>query len=172
MAALHFCKTLHIEDADFAYLVTAENVVLALSSGSIERAVVAFESPIGSPVEETRFALEGRNPQIISEADLEVRHSVVARKKLPFEQYTTVYSHPIALSKHHNFLSETFSKVKFEEFSDSGAAARDLAEGKLGDTALVIAMPTVCNEFNLVTVVESLPGNDNYLTRFLLLEGV
>lgn len=118
------------------------------------------------------MALEGRNPQILAEAELEVNHAVVARKALPFEQYTSILSHPVPLRKHRKFLSETFTQANLKESADPGASARDLAEAKLSDQVLVIAMPSVCEKFGLTAVIDYLPANDGYLSRFLLLRSV
>lgn len=171
MAAKYFIRQLRFADIRLHYLSSAERVVEALENESVEMAVIARESPLGSLVEETDLALAGRAPKIVSEAKLEVLHAILAKRIEPFSYYQEIYSHPIPLAKHSEMLQATFPYAKPISFEDSGAAARALAEGALPDTALVIAMPSASLALGLQVLIDSLPNNQGYLTLFQLING-
>lgn len=169
MAALYFEKQQGLEATEFVYLHNAAAVIQALRNRKVDNAVMALESPLGAPIEETEKAFSDYAPLIVAEANLPVNHSVLGVKVLPFEQYTAIYSHPVAIKKHSAFLREHFPSANLCTSQDSGGAARALATGELDETSVVIAMPSACDSYNLKIVLERLPDNEGYLTRFLLL---
>ncbi len=172
MAARHFCESEGLGSTEFVYLITAQAVVDALSERRISLGVLAVESPIGNPIPETATALERRTPEIVAHAELPVEHAILGRQVLPFDRYTSVVSHPIALAKHQKYLKQTFPSAQLVESKDSGSAARELAESRLSEDSLVIAMPSAADSLGLEIVLKSLPNNESYLTHFMLLKSV
>lgn len=155
----------------FVYLTNAENCLAALDSTRIEAAVLALESPVGVPVPESDEALSAHaRLKIQRELCREVRHCLMIHPLARVGDIRKVASHPIPLEKHRRFLSARFPNYQPIVLSDPGLAARKLAEGELCEDTAVIAMPRASEIFGLKIIETELPANDNYLTRFVVVE--
>lgn len=159
------------EEASFVYLTDAEGVLSALFEGSIDVGVLAAESPLGIPVPETAVALP-RYPAVdeIAELRSEVRHCILVRPGEENAPITTVASHAIPLAKHRDFLANTFRGYTSLELPDTGLAAKKLAAGELPANTAVIAMKRAAELFGLAILHSSLPKNDDYQSKFLLVK--
>lgn len=156
--------------SEFEYLVDAKHVLDALASGEVSSAVLAMESPLGVPVEETSLALlEGPKVNELKELKREVRHCIMIHPGSDGE-VKKVASHPIPLKKHQAYLSNRFPNYEAIPLDDIGLAAAQLSEGILPKDTAVIAMPRAAEVFGLKIIETELPANDNYLTRFALVE--
>ena len=158
-------------NAELAYLSNAENVLSNLKAGKIDFAVLAFESPLGTPVAETQEAIEKYGAvEELKQLQSEVRHVVLTRPEIEPRSVEFVASHPIPLSKHKAALAEYFPGYSEIRSLDTGVAAQDLANGQLPINTAVIAMRHAAKVFGLKIIDIDLPANDNYLTRFALVK--
>lgn len=154
----------------FVYLTDADQTLAALDRGEIDAAVLAVESPLGVPVQETALALARyRNIAEVDQLQCEVRHCLLTRVDSS-ARITAIASHAIPLAKHREFLSTRFPGYRAIEVADTGLAAKQLATGELPDTVAVIAMPRAAAAFGLNVLEAELPANDRYLTRFVLVQ--
>ena len=112
----------------------------ARRSATAEFGVFALESPVGTPVSETAVALAGGLVRVVRSVCLPVNHVLLGRAPLPPPAVTRVLSHPVALAKHAPFLRSRFRSAELVPVEDTGAASRELAGGRYGDSALVIAL--------------------------------
>lgn len=157
--------------AKFEYFTDAEQVLIALVSGAVDRAVLAAESPVGNPVAETAAAFLRHPPFIVAgKIHREVHHCVMVRSDNVESAVTHIASHSIPLGKQRAFLEQRFPGYQPIPLPDSGLAARQLSEGILPEGTAVIAMPRAAELFTLSIVERDLPANDNYLTKFVLVE--
>ena len=159
------------EEAVFVYLTDARGTLEALARGLIAAAVIALESPVGTPVDETAEAL-ACFPAVCRRKllSMEVKHSLMIKSANSTERIQTVASHPVPLKKHRDFLISRFAGYREMPLADTGLAAKMLADGKLPPGTAVIAMPRAAELFGLSIIERELPANDNYLTQFALVE--
>ncbi len=156
-------------DVSFEYLTNAPNTLAALTTGLIDRAVLALESPVGTAVPETAQALKTHGTVVIvDELRREVRHCVMIRTDNTNGIVRRVASHSIPLEKHRDFLNQRFPGYESIVLPDPGLAAQQLYEGTLSLDTAVIAMPRAAKLFGLKILENELPANDNYLTRFVV----
>ena len=161
-----------LAEVAFDYLIDAEGVLSALEMDQIDAGVLASESPLGVPVQETVEALKRHSEIIeISELQSEVRHCIMTAdpEAGPIRK---IASHPIPLQKHAEFLAERFPGYESIPMRDTGEAAGELASGRLSRDTAVIALPRAAEVFGLSIIERELPVNDNYLTRFVLVKRV
>lgn len=156
-------------DTSFEYLTDADQTLAALEAGSIDRAILAAESPVGTPVSETENAL-ARYPSVVvvDELHREVRHCLMIHPENTGGDVRKVASHPVPLEKHRAFLEQRFPGYEPIILPDPGVAAHTLSTGGLSLDTAVIAMPRAAELFGLQVLQSDLPANDNYLTRFIV----
>lgn len=152
------------------YLLTALRTLEALHSGEIDAAVLAWESPLGSPVAETASAIQTFPVHILSNIDTEVRHCLLISPGLSASDLKHVASHEVPLRKHRKFLRGFLGEYQEIPLEDTGAAAEKLGKNELPPGTAVIALPQAAKIFGLEIVPCELPANDRYLTRFALVE--
>ena len=157
-------------DFEAVYLCTASKTLSALSRGEISAAVLAWESPLGTLVAETEAASKIFPVRIVSTADTEVRHCLLIPPGLSSSVLKYVASHEIPLRKHRKFLQTFLGDYEEIFLDDTGLAAEQLSKGELPPETAVLALPRAGEIFGLETIDCQLPANDNYLTRFALVE--
>jgi prephenate dehydratase len=160
-----------IADSRILFCLDAERTALSVANETARLGWFALESPIGTPVDETRRAFSRYDCLSISSIfDQEVHHAILSNRILPFSEYTRIYSHPIALQKHSDYLKAHFPNISPVPVIDTGWSAGELEAGRLDGKGLVIAPYAAATIFNLRVVVAHLPANSGYLTRFALVE--
>jgi prephenate dehydratase len=172
-SACDFAATQLVPDLNtqLVYLTNADNVLSKLRNHAIDQAVLAIESPQGSPIIETQNAINKYGAvSIIKELLCEVHHKIIIRKGVSLTDIKFVASHPIPLNKHKEILRKHFPHYQEIVTEDTGVAAQDLASGKLPNNTAVIAMLHAAEVFKLVATELELPANENYLTLFALVK--
>lgn len=155
----------------FVYLTDAEQTLEALSNGVVDAAVLAAESPVGVPVPETATALEKyAGVGAVQELRQEVHHCVLVHSDYTAGPIRNIASHQIPLTKHASYLQDRFPGYQALMVSDPGVAAQRLAAGDFGLDTAVIAMPRAAELFGLKILEPQLPANDDYLTRFVVVQ--
>jgi prephenate dehydratase len=158
-------------NAELKYLSNADSVLANLKARKIDLAVLASESPLGIPVLDTQEAIDKHGTvKELRRLESKVCHVLLVRPEIEQQDVTFVASHPIPLSKHKETLSEYFPGYFEVQYIDTGVAAKDLASGILPVNTAVIAMRHAAEVFGLKVIDLDLPANDNYLTRFVLVE--
>lgn len=145
-----------------------EGAFAALELGDADRAVVPMENSLDGPIPRNLDLLLRHSPavRIVGEIVLPVNHCLLS---LPgsASRIRRVVSHPQALS-HCRERLEAMGLDEVDEVNDAAAAARYVAENRIGDTA-VIGSEMAAREFGLAVVrsnFQDRPGNYN---RFLQL---
>src|SRR5919106_1845387 len=116
-----------------AELVPAPNVydaIAAVESGEADRALVPFENSIEGAVRSTldTLALDTTAVTIVGEHDHPIRHSLVARAKLPLDRITAVLSHPQASAQCARFIREKLPGAEVRAAASTAEAVRQVAE--------------------------------------------
>lgn len=152
-AARHYCRKNRIENSEFDYLITAENVLAALDEGKVDLAIFPIENSNGGIVTEAVHAMANHNFKIEKIFEIDVRHFLHCRKGCTAGQIKTITSHPQALKQCRMYLKRKWKDIEIEEYVDTAKAAKDLSEGRLDDGVAVIA-PEGCAKLYGLDVLE------------------
>ncbi|MEA2007300.1 MAG: prephenate dehydratase domain-containing protein [Patescibacteria group bacterium] len=152
-AANHYCGKNKIEEADFDYLITAENVLTALDEGNVDLGIFPIENSNGGVVIEAVHAMACHNFEIEKIFEIDVRHFLHCRKGCTVGQIKKITSHSQALKQCRMYLKRKWEDTEIEEYADTAKATKDLGEGRLGDDVAVIA-PEGCAKLYGLDVLE------------------
>ena len=110
-------------------LPTIYDCVTAVEDGRAQRALVPIESSVEGSVNATLDALvfETQDVRIVGEVVHPVRHSLIARTDLPFEDITRVVSHPQASGQCARFLRRRLGKAEVVSAASTADAVRIVA---------------------------------------------
>ncbi|MEA2448238.1 MAG: prephenate dehydratase [Thermoleophilaceae bacterium] len=148
---------------------TVYETVMAVQSGSVDRAVVPIENSLEGSVTTTLDTLAGEadRVRIVAEVVRPVSHSLVARPGVAIEELTRVVSHPQALAQCRAFLRSRVPGASTEAAGSTAEAVRLVASSDepLGALGTRLAAELYGCEV-LAEGVEDGAGN---LTRFVWL---
>jgi prephenate dehydratase len=110
-------------------LATIYDCVAAVEDGRAQRALVPIESSVEGSVNATLDALvfETRDVRIVGEVVHPVRHCLIARTDLPFEDITRVVSHPQASGQCARFLRRRLGQAEVVSAASTADAVRIVA---------------------------------------------
>jgi prephenate dehydratase len=150
-------------------LATIFDCVTAVEDGRAERAIVPIESSVEGSVNATLDALvfETDDVRIVGEVVHPVRHCLIARRHLPFEDVTRVVSHPQASGQCARFLRERLPEAEVVSAASTADAVRVVAES--GEPWAALGTQLAADLYGCVVLeagVEDLAGNE---TRFVWL---
>jgi prephenate dehydratase len=113
-------------EAELVGLATVRDTILAVSEGSVDRAIVPIENSLEGPVGVTLDTLadEDNDVAVVGELVLAVSQHLVAGSDLPLEAIERVLSHPQAISQCARFLRERVPNAAIEPCSSTAEAAR------------------------------------------------
>jgi prephenate dehydratase len=150
-------------------LATIFDCVTAVEDGRAERAIVPIESSVEGSVNATLDALvfETDDVRIVGEVVHPVRHCLIARQRLPFEDIARVVSHPQASGQCARFLREYLADAEVVSAASTADAVRMVAES--GEPWAALGTQLAADLYGCVVLeagVEDLAGNE---TRFVWL---
>lgn len=168
-AAKLFCQKQNLDNCEFKYLVTAEKVFSSLENGEIEFAVVGVANSISGAVLTSLQEMAKHVFQIKDLLQMNIRQNILAKRGVAASQIKTIVSQLPALSQCEKFLAAKFPQAKVQEYHDTAAAARDLAEGKLPADAAVICNLNCATLFDLQVLEENIQDNKDNRTTFIMI---
>lgn len=149
-------------------LISAENVLRALTAGEIERGIFPIENSNGGIVIEAVHAMAKYNFTIEKMFELDVHHMLLVQPGITAAHITTVSSHDQALKQCRMYLKRMWGEADVVPYDDTAKAAADLANGTLPDTTAVIA-PRRCAElYGLEILEESIQDLKYNYTMFVV----
>jgi prephenate dehydratase len=153
-----------------AELVPAPNVydaIAAVESGEADRALVPFENSIEGAVRSTldTLALDTTAVTIVGEHDHPIRHSLVARAKLPLDRITAVLSHPQASAQCARFIREKLPDAEVRAAASTAEAVRQVAESDERWAAL--AARSAARIYGCQVLADGVEDNPDNVTRFV-----
>jgi prephenate dehydratase len=152
-AANYYCQKQNIADYQLEYLITAEKVLNAVSSGEVNLGIFPIENSNGGIVYEAVYAMAKYNFTIQQMFEIDIRHNLLVKPGINPEHINKITSHQQALKQCRMYLKRKWSEVELEEYSDTAEAARALVEGRLPDSTAVIAN-RVCAELYGLEILE------------------
>jgi prephenate dehydratase len=156
-----------IEPIAFA---TIYDAIMAVRENEVQWALVPIENSLDGSVTVTLDLLadETGGLQIVGEALLDVRHSLIARKKIELEDVQTVLSHPQVPGQCTRFLRGELAHARVLPASSTAEAVRLAAEGEeIGVAAL--GTPLAAEIYGAVVVRADVQDRDDNATRFVWL---
>jgi prephenate dehydratase len=151
-------------------LRTIYETILALTRGEVEWAVAPIENSLDGSVSVTLDLLgaEEGGLQIVGEALLSVRHSLIACARLELSEIETVLTHPQVPGQCERFLRTQLSHATVLPASSTAEAVRMVAEGGRRDRA---ALGTVlaAEIYGATVLREGVQDRDDNETRFVWL---
>lgn len=167
---LYATKYAHSKKFSINYLITAENVLAALSKGSIAIGIFPIENSNGGIVLEAVHAMAKYNFHIKKIFEIDVHHNLLVKKGVTADKVRTIVSHDQALKQCRTYLRRVWGKVKVKEYMDTAKAAEDLSEGKLPVSTAVIASRMAAQVYKLDILEESIQDLKFNYTSFIAAE--
>lgn len=166
-AANIFTKNHGLEKVEIKYLISSEAVLSAVESGVTDYGIFAMENAQGGVVIESVKALAKYRCKIMEMFHISVDQNLLGLPGINIGDISEIHSHQQALRQCKDYLSEHFWTRPLIEEDDTAEAARRLSEGKLVNTAVVIANKKCAQLYNLEIVEENIHDLKNNLTLFL-----
>jgi prephenate dehydratase len=144
---------------------TFQDVVEAVSSGTIRFGVLPIESSLVGPVAETLDLLFDSPLSIVAEAILPIRHCLVGPADIPLDRIREVHSHPVALDQCRRLLGSLPGATATAAPTTGDAAA---IVARLGDPSVVaIASDRAARLNDLVILADNVGDHPEAYTRFV-----
>ena len=166
-AANIFTNNHGLEKVEIKYLISSEAVLSAVESEVTDYGIFAMENAQGGVVIESVKALAKYRCKIMEMFHISVDQNLLGLPGINIGDISEIHSHQQALRQCKDYLSEHFWTRPLIEEDDTAEAARRLSEGKLANTAVVIANKKCAQLYNLEIVEENIHDLKNNLTLFL-----
>ncbi|MTD45533.1 prephenate dehydratase [Conexibacter sp. W3-3-2] len=159
-------------DAELVPAGTVHATVLAVQSGTVERALVPIENALEGAVNATLDALAFDAPDVrmVGEEVLAVRHCLVAAQDVPLAAIRTVLSHPQANGQCQDFLRRELPSAAVLPAASTAEAIRLVAAGEAPDPpAAAIGTALAAELYGAVVLREGVEDDASNVTRFVWL---
>ncbi len=166
-AARIFIQNHGLENARLEYLISSEKVLAAVEDGSVQYGIFAMENAQGGVVIESVEALARYRCDVVEMFHVQIAQCLLARRGVFLGDVTEIHSHQQALRQCRDYLAEHFWTRPLIEQDDTAESARRLKEGKLPETAGVIAPRFCADLYGLVVLAEDIHDLKNNLTLFM-----
>jgi prephenate dehydratase len=151
-------------------LTTIYDTVTALRQGAVDLAIVPIENSLDGSVSVTLDLLAGEasDVEIVGEALLRVKHSLIAATDLRLEEIDTVISHPQVPGQCALFLRSELPHARILPASSTAEAVRTVAQGaQPGQAALGTVL--AAKIYGGIIIREGVEDRDDNETRFVWL---
>ena len=157
-----------VRDTKLEYLIEIENVLAALTKGSIGVGVFPiFNNSIGI-IDPAIEAMSKYNFTIVDKIPLLVEHCLLVRTGVSKEQIDTITSQQPAIDQCERRLHRYWRHTKIDPYADTAKAARDLAEGVLPETTAVIGSLKNSKVYGLDVLERPFQDDAENMTVFLV----
>lgn len=155
--------------SDLIALPTIYEVVMALSGGAVDRAIVPLENSIEGSVSVTldTLAIDAPDVQIVAEQVHRIEQCLIAASPCGLAEITTVMSHPQASAQCARFLHDRLPWAEVLTTASTAEAVRTVADRGAGWAALGPRL--AAQRYGCVLVAEGVEDRDSNVTRFVWL---
>lgn len=143
-----------------------EDLFRTVEAGNAERGVVPIENSLAGSVHENYDLLGAHALHVVGEAQVRVRHCLIARPGTALGAIRRVASHPVALAQCRKFFADHPDIAPVPAY-DTAGSVRDLIRGKIGADA-AIASSLAADLYGAVVLREGLEDHAENYTRFLV----
>lgn len=150
--------------AQLTYYPHFEDVFDAVEKGECEYGIVPLENSTAGSVTQVFDLMRKHAFSIARTTRLKIDHTLLAKKELPLDEITHIYSHPQALSQCTNFL-QTMPHAEIHRVKNTAIAAQMVATSQ--DTHVAaIASASCADLYKLKVLKVDIQDSDNNYTRF------
>jgi prephenate dehydratase len=150
----------------FSPSLTFNEVFDKIRKRTVECGIVPIENSSYGSVYETYDLLIKYSFHIIGECNLQIRHNLLAKKKLKLDEISEIYSHPQALGQCSEFLKKMVKSKIFPSFDTAGSAKIINTDES---SIAIIASKEAAAIYNLKILRRNIQNNVDNFTRFLIL---
>ncbi len=150
----------------FSPTLTFNEVFDKIRKRSVDYGIVPIENSLYGSVYETYDLLIKNSIRIVGECNLQIRHNLLAKKKLKMSEIREVYSHPQALGQCSEFLKKMANSKIFPSYDTAGSA--NIINASNSHFA-IIASKEAAAIYNLKILRRNIQNNVDNFTRFLIL---
>lgn len=149
-------------------LTTNHDVVVAVQSGAVDRAVAPVENLIDGAVTAVLDALAFDAPDvaIVGEDVARVRQALIAAGPVELADIRTVLSHPVALGQCGAFLRSALPQAVPQTASSTAEAVRLVAAGEAGEGAAAIGTALAADRYGATVLRDGIEDEGENRTRF------
>ena len=155
-----------VSDAMIVPFSLSADAFAALVNGSVEAAVIPIENSLAGSVAEHFDLLLANDVKVVREAQLRIRHNLIAISGTTIADIDRVFSHPVALAQCRRFLA-AHPKMESFAFYDTAGSVKQLVE--LRDRhAAAIASEAAAHYYGAQILKAEIEDNPENFTRFFL----
>jgi prephenate dehydrogenase len=169
-ACNEMCNRMGIKKYRIKYLIKSHNVLDQLFYGNIDRGVAALENSTAGVVMETIEAMSQYPCKIERIMPIMVRHCLMARPGMKFEEIKEVHSHIQGLMQCKETLKRILPKAKQVEQEDTALSAKDLSEGKYPEGSAVVASEAAAEKYGLEILMKGINDLKENYTDFMMVK--
>lgn len=166
-AGLKYLRDAKIE-GEVLPLISAENVLSALESGSIDRGVFPIENSNGGIVLEAVYAMAKHRFSVEKMFEIDVHHMLLVKEGVTASHIAAISSHDQAIKQCRMYIKRIWPGAEIIPYADTAKAAADLAAGLLPDTTAVIAPRGCAQLYGLQILEESIQDMKYNYTTFVV----
>lgn len=155
-------------EAEIVPLISAENVLSALSLGEIEHGVFPIENSNGGIVLEAVYAMAKYNFEIEEMFEMDVHHMLLVKPGTKASEVKTIASHDQALRQCRMYIKRVWPEADVLPYADTAKAAAALAAGELSPDTAVIAPRQSAKLYGLEILEESIQDLKFNYTVFIV----
>ncbi|HET8713240.1 MAG TPA: prephenate dehydratase [Gemmatimonadales bacterium] len=139
----------------------------SVEKGRAASGIVPIENTLAGSVHENYDLLSAHPLHVVAEAELRIRHCLIARPSTSRASVRRVASHPVALAQCRRFFTTHPELVAVPSY-DTAGSVRDLMAGKV-EAEAAIASRLAAQLYGATVLEEGLEDNSENYTRFLVI---
>lgn len=172
---LRFCEENKIDEdkLDLRFLVTAENVLHALTKGEIDRGVFAMANSGSGAYVSSMDPMGKYNYDVLAVYGMKIMQCLLAHPDSTVESITEVFGHPQAVSQCKRTLFEKYPKLKLvygNDEDDTALCAKKIADGELPKTTATLASQVAAKLYGLKILSYNMHHDPFNTTTFLIVK--
>ncbi|MCB0720108.1 MAG: prephenate dehydratase [Bacteroidetes bacterium] len=145
-----------------------DDVFAGVVDGALDAGVVPIENSLFGSVHVNYDHLREFDVRIVAEAQVRIRHNLMALRGATLEGINEVRSHPQALGQCKVFLRTNLPQARVHASYDTAGAAKEIALGH-SPTVAAIASVRAAEHYGLEILASGIESNHQNYTRFLAL---
>jgi len=157
-----------LSEAQIVPLISAEAVLSAVESGTVDIGIFPIENSNGGIVIEAVHAMAKHRFSIERMFEIEVHHMLLVKPGQTASNITAVSSHDQALKQCRMYLKRVWPGADIVPYADTAKAAEDLSLGTIPETTAVIAPRRCAQLYNLEILEESIQDLKFNYTTFVV----
>lgn len=174
-ALLRFCEEEGYDSGrlELRFLVTAENVLRAVTAGEIDRGIFAMANS-GSGAYVTSMGPMGNYQfEVLAVVGMEIMQCLLAHPSSHMEDIDEIFGHPQAVSQCKRTLAENYPHLKLTygaDSDDTALCAKKIAAGELPRTTATLASQIAAKLYGLNVLSYSMHHDPYNTTTFLIVK--